>query len=158
MLHQAFDVLRVQGFRAHHPFHFFRYRADLGGAPVSAVAHVGHRRLLSETLDRRDHAAVEAVVVVGTQDVHVMVLFVFHGEFHLRQTFLEQFGLIYAPLSAAEDMAAPAYIHVGQVFFRFPVLGVQHYVDAGAVSPGSVAKDPECRVTPGVVCGSAVCL
>ena len=87
-----------------------------------------------------------------------MVLFVFHGEFHLRQTFLEQFGLIYAPLSAAEDVAAPAYIHVGQVFFRFPVLGVQHYVDAGTVCAGGIAEDTEGRVTPGVVCGSAVCL
>ena len=157
MLHQAFDVFRVQGFRPHHPFHLFRYGADLGSAPVGAVAYIGDRRFLPEALYRRDHAAVETVVVVGAEDIHVVVLFVLHGEFHLGQTLFEKLRLVHAPLPAAENVAAPAHIHIRQIFFRFPVLGVQHQVDAGTVRAGSVAEDAEGRAAPGVVCGCAAC-
>ena len=83
-----------------------------------------------------------------------MVLLVFHGEFHFRQALLKEFRLVHAPLAAAENVAAPAYVHIGQVFFRFPVLGIQHQVDAGAVGAGGIAEDAESRIAPGVVCRS----
>ena len=84
-----------------------------------------------------------------------MAVFVFYGKFHLGQPFFEQLRLVFATAPAAESVAAPAYVNVGQVFFGFPVFGIQHDVDTGSVGAGCVAEDTEGCAAPCVVCRCA---
>ena len=80
-----------------------------------------------------------------------MVFFILDSEVQRGQPFLKELRLEDTPVSAAEDMTAPADIHIGQIVFILPVLGVQHRIHAGAVSTGGITENTESRISPCIV-------
>ena len=152
MFHEAFDVLRIHGFTAENPLHFFLYRLHSYSTAVRGIPYIGLGSLATEALHRGNHTAVESIVVIGRKNIGFMVFFILHRKVQGGQPFLEEFRFEDAPVAAAKDVAAPADIDTGQVIFVLPVLGVQHRIHTGPIGTGSITEDAECRISPGIVC------
>ena len=80
-----------------------------------------------------------------------MVFFILDREVQRGEPFLKELRFEDTPVSAAEDMTAPADIHIGQIVFILPVLRVQHRIHTGAVGTGGIAENAESRISPCIV-------
>ena len=77
-----------------------------------------------------------------------MVFLILDREVERSETLLEQLWMEDAAFAAAEDMPAPADIHIRQILFRLPVLRIKHRIDTRAVGRGRVTKDTESCISP----------
>ena len=77
-----------------------------------------------------------------------MVFLILDREVERSETLLEQLWMEDAAFAAAEDMPAPADIHIRQVLFRLPVLRIKYRIDTCTVGPWRVAKDTESCISP----------
>ena len=112
------------------------------------ITVVAGRLFTAQTFDRRQHASLKLVVIVGIEHVMLTVVLILHHGLHLTQALSKLATGGGAFITGAIGIPAPVQIHLGQILSTLPQPAINGVLHACAIGTGFSTKN----APPGLTC------